>query len=218
MDNPFQSNETLFEVPPLYGEHQFDQLYSDLDPSGYHTPAGASTPLGARSRSASSENLVATYGGTIPSEVEINTLYNRLSGISDPIAARAHVRMPNSGSSTPQQINRTVSESPQDTPSSAPASHGEYFPHALDQGIQASRRASELAPTPQPIERQTLSRVPSYNTALHSGVRTPCSDGLPTYQTATSRPPTPPTSTRQSSSPVHARLDLPNNPEILPPP
>lgn len=37
-------------APPGYGEHQFDQLYSDVDPSGFQTPAGmmsgAATPMG----------------------------------------------------------------------------------------------------------------------------------------------------------------------------
>ena len=218
MDQRPQSNETLFEVPPLYGEHQFDQLYSDLDLSGFQTPAGASTPLGALSRSGSSENLVAAYGGTISSEVEINTLQNRLSGLSDLMAARVHARTPNSGPSTPQQNSLAVSGSPQDASSSASAAHGEYFRHGLDQDSRASRRSFEQTLTPHPTERQTLSRVPSYNTALHTGVRTPCSDGLPTYRTATSRSPTPPAATLQAPSPVRIGLALPNNPEISPPP
>ena len=216
VDQRPQSSATLIEVPPLYGEHQFDQLYSDIDLSGYQTPVGASTPLGVLSRSGSSENLVGAYGGTMSSEVEANLLHNRLSGLSDSIAARVNARTPSSGASTPRQNNLSVSGSPQDASSSCSAAHGEYFQHAFDQGTLAPRRATEQALTPQLIERQTLSRVPSYNTALHTGVRTPCSNGLPTYQTATSRSPTPSPAIPWASSAVHTERFSPISPEIVP--
>lgn len=50
------------QAPPLYGDHQLDQMYSGLDPNGYRTPGTFSTPgtpFGSRSRNISSENLAA---------------------------------------------------------------------------------------------------------------------------------------------------------------
>lgn len=53
-------NELTHQAPPLYGDHQLDQMYSDLDSSGYRTPGNFSTPgtpFGTHSRNVSSENL-----------------------------------------------------------------------------------------------------------------------------------------------------------------
>lgn len=47
-------------APPLYGQHQFDQYYSEMDHSGYRTPGNFSapgTPFGSLSRNISTENL-----------------------------------------------------------------------------------------------------------------------------------------------------------------
>lgn len=56
-----QEHDADHSAPPLYGEHQFDQLYSGVDPNGYRTPGNFSTPgtPGLHSRSQSSENLVS---------------------------------------------------------------------------------------------------------------------------------------------------------------
>jgi hypothetical protein len=35
-------DEFANQAPPLYSEHQFDQLYSELDPNGYRTPGPGS--------------------------------------------------------------------------------------------------------------------------------------------------------------------------------
>ncbi|MCJ1397494.1 hypothetical protein MMC11_000687 [Xylographa trunciseda] len=185
------------QTPPNYGEHLFDQLYSDVDPSGYMTPGGSNTPFNSQSRSGSSENLASMRDVTFDDEVSANTLRNRLSSLTDPIATRARERTPISGTSTPQP--RTVaSPSGSRHPSIAISAPGEYFAnstggaHASGTASPRSRSSSEDGLTPQHIERAVLSRVPSYNTALQTPVRTPCSDSLPTYQDATSRPSTPP--------------------------
>ena len=71
-------------TPPQYGEHQLDILYSDIDPSGYMTPigagTGANTPVNARSRSVSGEDL-ASMDTTAASAFAANLLQNRLSNL-----------------------------------------------------------------------------------------------------------------------------------------
>lgn len=54
-----QEHDADHSAPPLYGEHQFDQLYSGVDTNGYGTPGHFSTPgtPNLHSRSQSSENL-----------------------------------------------------------------------------------------------------------------------------------------------------------------
>ncbi|MCJ1294443.1 hypothetical protein MMC34_006001 [Xylographa carneopallida] len=194
------------QTPPNYGEHLFDQLYSDVDPSGYMTPAGNNTPFNSQSRSGSSENLASM--GEVPTDAEVsaNTLRNRLSSLTDPIAIRARERTPGSGTSTPQLRTR-ASPPGSRHPSIAVSAPGEHsaIPIARTYGSGTasprSRSNSDEGLAPQHIERAALSRVPSYNTALQTPVRTPCSDNLPTYQDATSRPSTPPP-TRSRSTPA----------------
>ncbi|KAK2813545.1 hypothetical protein FQN49_008292, partial [Arthroderma sp. PD_2] len=69
------------QAPPLYGDHQFDMLYSELDPHGYRTPgiySGVATPFGSISRNLSVENLssLATMGAG--GDVAATILHNRL--------------------------------------------------------------------------------------------------------------------------------------------
>lgn len=71
--SPVASRQALADdltnsAPPLYGQHQFDQYYSEMDHSGYRTPGNFSqpgTPFGSISRNISSENLnaLANHGG-----------------------------------------------------------------------------------------------------------------------------------------------------------
>ena len=71
-------------VPPQYGAHHFDQLYSQVEPSGYMTPAGDSsgfnTPFASTSRSASVDDLVSA-GGQAPRGWVANILQIRLEGL-----------------------------------------------------------------------------------------------------------------------------------------
>jgi len=68
-------------APPGYGEHRLDQLYNDIDSSGFQTPAGLATPLGAISRNASTDNL-AFMNDTAFDNLAANTLRNRLDGLN----------------------------------------------------------------------------------------------------------------------------------------
>ena len=198
-------------TPPQYGEHQFDQLYSDIDSNGYATPAGGiGTPFQSRSRSVSVENLTSLDGVT-SSDLAANVLQHRLSNLDmagtnrmarDRLLERSP--LPTPGDSTSGNIS-TETARPNDISlenNSLPS--GGYFghpggtanqqsPQSADSSNPVSRRASEEdgitsgTVTPQHIEysAESLSKVPSYTTALQSQTRTPVNNGLPTYQTAT---------------------------------
>lgn len=203
-------------TPPQYGEHQFDQLYSDIDPTGYMTPAGGpsgmSTPFQSRSRSVSSDNL-ASLDGVASSDFAANVLQSRLSSLDvassnqitrDPRFDRSQLSVPGDG-----QGDHGGDES--GMPNSL--TRGGYFGHPGSDGSQQSpnnnnngsnpisRRESEEDDTasdpvtPQHIEysAESLAKVPSYTTALQTQTRTPVNDGLPTYQSVTT--PLPPRQT-----------------------
>ena len=203
-------------APPLYGEHHLDQLYSDVDPSGYMTPAEATTPYSSQSRNGSSETL-ASMADLSPNDAEVsaNTLRNRLSSLTDPVAIRARDRRHGSGTNSPQHRGYSSPGGSREPSISVSAPSGsEYFvsPGGTASGpghtSPLSRSNSDEAAAPQHIERAVLSRVPSYNTALQTPVRTPCSDDLPTYQTAVSRPSTPPIPRSQSTTQLNQAANL----------
>ncbi|MCJ1478370.1 hypothetical protein MMC13_007050 [Lambiella insularis] len=212
-----QSVEAMADIsrnaPPLYGQHQFDQLYSDLDPSGYMTPSGATTPFYPQSRSGSSENLASLGEASNNAEVSANTLYNRLSGLADPLAIRARERAPGPGATTPQLLSHASPPGSRQPSIAVSAPSGEALAAPISrssgQARVLSRSNSEDSGGPQHIETSALSRVPSYNTAVHAPARTPCIDDLPTYHDAISRPSTPSPPSRSHSTP--ALQPMPNN-------
>lgn len=203
------ATDSLCLAPPLYGEHQFDQLYSDVDPSGYMTPAGAAsgvaTPWHSQSRGGSSDNL-ASMDTLASSNFAANALRNRLSDLdvtgSNRFARdRSHLSM--SGDETlemregPRGEDGYHSSLPRngyrDNSTANTSRHSNSTP--------SSRRVSgeDAGPTrehtPEHIEfgAQDLCKVPSYTTALQSLTRTPINDGLPNYQAAIRVPlPSPP--------------------------
>ena len=62
------ANDPIHSVPPLYGEHQYDLLYSEIDLNDIRTPGNLSTPgtpLGSHSRNISSENLSSPNAATV---------------------------------------------------------------------------------------------------------------------------------------------------------
>ena len=67
-------NDLTNSAPPLYGQHQFDQYFSEMDHAGYRTPGAFSapgTPFGSLSRNISTENLSSLIGqGRRESSVE----------------------------------------------------------------------------------------------------------------------------------------------------
>lgn len=158
-------------APPTYGLHQLDELYNDIDPSGFMTPggyhsivnSGANTPFYAHSRSGSVDDLssldaVANGGGASAAALE-HRLQNLDMSYSDP-PARFH----------PQRHN----------------SSGDSTPHT--NGEQAY-----FDVTSANYDMDALARTPSYNTAVRTPGRAPLvvDRALPTYEIATSRPGSP---------------------------
>jgi arrestin-related trafficking adapter 4/5/7 len=227
------TDDMAHSAPPLYGEHQFDQLYSDVDPSGYFTPAvgtEANTPLGAHSRNISDENLTsmdALTNGNVSAAAlrrRLNNLHNNSAGNSVPIS-------PENPPDEDANSRRNTGQ-PGDY-FGGPAPNAERSSPPRDGSGSLSRRTSEEdnlpsgehTPRPQFMEVEDLCRVPSYSTAVRSNARTQLSDDLPNYLAATrgtvSGPPTP-QPPRQAHlrggwgsppSPVSA-LNLPERPPI----
>lgn len=195
-------DEFAHQAPPLYGEHTFDQLYSELDPSGYRTPgpgSGPGTPFGPLSRNMSSENL-ASMNALTNTDISASALHHRLTNLNTsphhhpatPGAMTPGIATPGDGlhgSQSPTDghaIHRQLGV-PNDYfgPSSGSNSHSQGSP-------ELSRRPSDEVehdgiPSgmatpfhPQYAEVETLSRVPSYSTAVRCAVR-PRDSGLPDY-------------------------------------
>lgn len=179
------------QAPPMYSEHQFDQLYGELDPSGYRTPGpgsgGSGTPFGPLSRNISAENL-ASMNALTNTDISASALHSRLTSLSANRPGHAP----------------TPSETPHESPTDGHANsrgmnvHFDYFglssgsnSHSLG-SPELSRRPSDDAEHepissgmatpfhPQYAEVETLSRVPSYSTAVRAAVR-PCDSNLPDY-------------------------------------
>lgn len=196
-------------TPPQYGEHQFDQLYSDIDPSGYMTPAGGvsgrATPFQSRSRSVSTENL-ASMDGVASSDFGASVLQSRLSNLDvagSNRVTRDRSQLSTSGDGTESLPFENARTDDPSTPQNSLPRGGYFGQTAGNMGGQSpgasvpvSRQVSEedevtSGPvTPQHIEysAESLAKVPSYATALQSNPRTLVNDGLPTYQSATRTP------------------------------
>lgn len=179
------------QAPPLYGEHQFDQLYSQVDPNGYRTPGpgsgGPGTPFGPLSRNISAENL-ASMNALTNTDISASALHTRLTNLNanrpSPNEPTPH-DSPNESHPNSRQLN--VHFSDYFGPASGWTSHSPGSP-------ELSRRPSdevdhEAIPSgmatpfhPQYAEVETLSRVPSYTTAVRAAVG-PCDSNLPGYET-----------------------------------
>lgn len=194
-------------TPPQYGEHQFDQLYSDIDLSGYLTPAGAAsgmnTPPQSRSRSVSTDNL-ASMNAMASNGFAANILQNRLNNLDaagNNRTARDRSQLPAPGNGAVDISSREVyngHSSPRhgSTPNSdcLPAGRSIYPQCGPDQELSGREPEEDGlasgAATPQHLEysAEVLSKVPSYTTALQTNPRAPLNEGLPSYQTAMRRP------------------------------
>lgn len=170
-------------APPLYGSHVLDELYNDIDPSGYMTPggmlsmatSGTSTPLYAHSRTGSVEDLAS--------------LDAALNEEGTPSASALHNRLHNL-SINPAQSNRSSRYAPNRNQSS-----GGSTPH-----LEPHSHSDPSAPPPNPESSSTaaydydmdaLTRTPSYNTAVRTPARPVLERDLPSYEIATSRPSSP---------------------------
>lgn len=199
------SEEISHYAPPLYGEHVLDQLYSSVETSGYETPAhrdGSATPFASHSRSGSIENL-ASMNGLTSGNLSASMLESRLSSMQNPSWARE--RAHDAGDSTPAYGSH------ENTPGAEFLHHRDMLARnenfMTSGGLRSrqsprnplSRRVSEEQYTtpgthsPQHVElsSEELCKVPSYGTALQTPLRTSNGGNLPTYESATSRSPSP---------------------------
>ena len=133
-DAEINDNETSITAPPEYGRHMLDQIFSDIDPSGFMSRAGSApgTPGGlyAQSRRGSHENLASLngiaaeghatppgqHGSALPS-----ILHSRLADLQERNSSHASRTPPN------RSASHTASHSPSGGNSPAP---GMVDPHA----------------------------------------------------------------------------------------
>ncbi|CAN8098460.1 unnamed protein product [Discula destructiva] len=194
-------------APPGYGEHILDQLYEDVDmnglQSGFQTPAvqsGVNTPFYTLSRAGSAENLHAMMG---MQAVHPAALSSRLQDVSLGSANRNSSYNSLSGATTDGAT----------TPHSAhPAESTHYSPpSSVPLSRSHSGENTSGVNTPDLVELEDLSRVPSYSTAVKTPVR-PISTlegtALPTYNLAVSSPNSPTTSTAHISNPMDTIPEL----------
>ncbi|KAF2223674.1 hypothetical protein BDZ85DRAFT_318893 [Elsinoe ampelina] len=225
-EEELNNQEATVNAPPTYGQHQLDELYSDIMPSGYHTtaPSGFATPTAALSRRGSNENLPgAAHASGTPDGINGNSINSAL--------LRSRLASLQEGSFVSLNTSAT-SHSPQ----YASSSHGTTSPrpipmHSYSSGysnrvtpptrsphsssLPQSRRASDEvileAPSRNGYDMADLTRTPSYGTALRSGNVTPYTEYPPSYMEATSRPPSPggPRSPHAIGSIPRSGTDLP---------
>ncbi|USP79436.1 hypothetical protein yc1106_06710 [Curvularia clavata] len=174
-------DEANQNAPPTYGLHQLDELYNDIDPSGFMTPggyrsmmnSGANTPFFAQSRRGSTEDLTSLDAAM------------HQSGGGASAAALQH-RLAN--------LSMNHSDRPTRFQPSRQNSSGDSTPALTGEPAYFDLPASDY-------DMDALARTPSYNTAVRTpaGSRTPggMDMDLPSYEIAISRPSSP---TRSRSS------------------
>ncbi|GAM82544.1 hypothetical protein ANO11243_005260 [Dothideomycetidae sp. 11243] len=198
-EEELNNTEATIVAPPVYGRHQLDEIYSEIQPSGYHTTnhSGGATPNVALSRRGSNENLpVAITPDTQRGQVNSALLRSRLASLQDdgtmPTSnlAQHSASYHSSGNVSPRPgyAHRMPSYTHRSTPHNT-------TPHSTS-GSQSRRGSSDSPPQPQinhpAFDMEGLSRIPSYGTALRSpNIPSPFAENPPSYFEATSRPPSP---------------------------
>lgn len=195
-------------APPLYGAHLFDQFYSEVDVSGYMTPAGGpsgpNTPSTSHSRTTSTDNLAPTAPES-PSEFAAG-VFHRFHGLANQsnqwLRDRARILSApdeslndgGEGSSregNPLQLatNASPAGGALQMSGGSPAPRGSNNPTPRRASQEAAAGTSTQA-TSEHFEFSTeaLNKVPSYNTARQSRAVPLVDDGLPDYQSAISDP------------------------------
>ncbi|KAL7787476.1 hypothetical protein V8C37DRAFT_390456 [Trichoderma ceciliae] len=175
-------------APPGYGEHVLDQLYDEVDVSGFQTPAihsGFNSPLYGHSRTGSSENLAAFAHSAA---ITPAALSSRLADVSlDPSQRNGSYQSiyNASGRASPTHGSNHTPHTPH-TPA--------HLSRTNSEEEESSARSSAERAQVDVAEFAELNRVPSYSTAVRTPVRsrTQTSVSVPDYQTALSAPRTPP--------------------------
>ena len=194
--------ETLNAMaPPGYGEHQLDQLYNQVDPGGFQTPAapasGSGTPFSPRSRAASVDNLVS-MSGLASSNLAANNLRNRLDNLDtteDSRAIRDQAQATTSSGDDNCLLRPTAWRRGSGYSLSQRTSEEDSIPSGAQTPMQPSMSHVEYS-------ADDLARVPSYTTALQARPNIPIDNALPNYQTVVgSSDPSP--SLPQPPNPAH---------------
>ncbi|KAG7101675.1 HECT-type ubiquitin ligase-interacting protein creD like [Verticillium longisporum] len=200
---PPESDHTTI-APPGYGEHILDQLFEDVDTgAGFQTPgiqSGFSSPFYAQSRAGSSDNL-HSLGMTSAHGVAPAALTSRLQNVSlDPSermqptdVISAWSNPPTSHPSQPASAALTRHNSAEDERNGG---------NSNDSPRPSGRNSPEHV---ESLDVATLSKVPSYTTALKTPARSRAAsrgEVLPDYLTAMSAPSTPMPSDRPEVDPL----------------
>lgn len=186
-------------APPLYGEHILDQLYADIDNTGYMTPSvssGMNTPFYNHSRSGSVDNLASLNGIAASTGIRPDALSIRLQSLTRAQRVQsAYVgrRGNTSGASTPR-VPMGVDVHGRQTSSSfsIPSSYqsNDYFDHVphpaaprsnplsrhpsnedVSNGIISSMTSGHQTPEHIDFSDLSLNKVPSYTTAVRAPLR-----------------------------------------------
>lgn len=192
-------------APPGYGEHILDQLYEDVDLngsySGLQTPAiqsGVNTPFYTLSRAGSAENLHAMTG---MQAVHPAALSSRLQDVS---------LDPSNRNNSYNSLSGAAYTDGATTPHSAHPPHADHYSPPTSASLSRSHSGENQSGinTPEHVELEDLSRVPSYTTAVKTPIR-PISmiEGttLPDYNSAVSA--SAPSSPSISSAHINNPLD-----------
>ena len=179
------------QAPPLYGDHQLDVLWSDIDANGYASPvnglSGLNSPTQVWSRNASTENLASAEPGPQPptSGVPAQALQSRLTTL--PGAAGPNPRDAARPSLPPSSSPHNDSPERDPPRGRAALSNGDSGPPISRPVSGEGRSGSPPAMATEHIEydTETLSKVPSYHTAMYAPTGLPLSSDLPDYEAAT---------------------------------
>lgn len=215
-------------APPFYGEHSSDQPYREVEGSGFLTPdrgtalggvstwirskaggamsvgrrSGTNTPLSARSRNSSVENLGSTSA--------VTSLFESLSHNANAVLGS---RNRNRNRTRNRGLDVAVSSEEAHEPAAPDTTVGQGSSSVIHYPLISSNSPANITPivqqtipenpppsTEEPIRRTSdhqpttdydsveLSKCPSYNTARRRGHLLPVSDGLPSYEAAISTP------------------------------
>lgn len=211
-------NDILNSAPPVYGDHRFDQLFSDLDPSGWRTPGGALSAVGTpytHSRNISSENLSQSIDAVAdaPGHVSASALQHRLQDLR-----RSDVILPSiaredsdhlyngsrrgSGAHLNGDYLSTSADAQRDREGSGTMSGINSLPDSNDvsrrtsnEDVPYAQSSGTATPFFQTDHFEDLAKVPSYSTAIKTPLPRSHNSGLdlPTYvaSCAENEPPAP---------------------------
>ncbi len=182
-----QASQQCF--PPLYEDHRLDQLWSDVDVNDYMTPfnalSEASSPV-IRSRNASVENLGSLGALSQQHAVPAHALHSRLDNLRDASGPRLRQLTPIDHANPPGWVRagRGIAEHANGPrvmmPIPLPGESSQMSREAITE-----RWLQQLPEECLPLDARTLSKVPSYQTAVRAPANTPVSGDLPDYAAAT---------------------------------